>query len=184
MNKFLKNVVFYISLSIIAFVIILIVNVIFGYKVQFNSQLFLIFGYSVLYTFTLGMSNSYFFEYLNQFFNKNRFTTKGIIVGFLGSILISLIIIFLLHFFEEVIVNGQNFLKFLQNQNIKDYFISTIITFIIILGIHTFYFYKSYQENRVKEQKVIAGTANAKFESLKNQIDPHFLLKSLKHLDY
>ncbi|MEO8235857.1 MAG: histidine kinase [Flavobacterium sp.] len=182
MNKFLKNVIFYISLSIIAFAIILIVNVIFGYKIQFNSQLFLIFGYSVLYTFTLGISNSYFFEYLNQFFNKNRFTTKGIIVGFLGSILISLIIIFLLHFFEEVIVNGQNFLEFLKNQKIKNYFISTLITFIIILGIHAFYFYKSYQENRVKEQKVIAGTANAKFESLKNQIDPHFLFNSLNVL--
>ena len=38
------------------------------------------------------------------------------------------------------------------------------------------------QENKIKVQKIIAGTANAKFESLKNQIDPHFLFNSLNVL--
>src|SRR5690606_17692569 len=38
------------------------------------------------------------------------------------------------------------------------------------------------QENKVKVQKIIAGTASAKFESLKNQIDPHFLFNSLNVL--
>src|SRR5690606_34311196 len=35
---------------------------------------------------------------------------------------------------------------------------------------------------KVTEQKIIAGTASAKFESLKNQIDPHFLFNSLNVL--
>jgi hypothetical protein len=47
---------------------------------------------------------------------------------------------------------------------------------------HVFYFYKSFQENKVKEQQLIATTANAQFESLKNQIDPHFLFNSLNVL--
>jgi hypothetical protein len=38
------------------------------------------------------------------------------------------------------------------------------------------------QEGKVKEQKIIAGTASAKFETLKNQIDPHFLFNSLNVL--
>ena len=38
------------------------------------------------------------------------------------------------------------------------------------------------QENKVQEQKIIAGTASAKFETLKNQIDPHFLFNSLNVL--
>ena len=37
-------------------------------------------------------------------------------------------------------------------------------------------------QNKVKVQKIIAGTASAKFESLKNQIDPHFLFNSLNVL--
>ena len=38
------------------------------------------------------------------------------------------------------------------------------------------------QERKVQEQKIIAGTASAKFETLKNQIDPHFLFNSLNVL--
>jgi hypothetical protein len=57
-----------------------------------------------------------------------------------------------------------------------------IITFFVTLAFHAFYFYKAYQENKVKEQKIIAGTASAQFESLKNQIDPHFLFNSLNVL--
>ena len=48
--------------------------------------------------------------------------------------------------------------------------------------LHAFYFYKAFQENRVKEQKIIAGTASAKFDALKNQLDPHFLFNSLNVL--
>jgi len=53
---------------------------------------------------------------------------------------------------------------------------------LISLIFHLFYFYKKVQENKLKEQKVIAGTASAQFESLKNQIDPHFLFNSLNVL--
>ncbi|MBE9489678.1 MAG: histidine kinase, partial [Bacteroidetes bacterium] len=38
------------------------------------------------------------------------------------------------------------------------------------------------QKNKVKEQKIIAGTASAKFDALKNQLDPHFLFNSLNVL--
>ncbi len=38
------------------------------------------------------------------------------------------------------------------------------------------------QDRKVQEQKIIAGTASAKFETLKNQIDPHFLFNSLNVL--
>jgi hypothetical protein len=44
------------------------------------------------------------------------------------------------------------------------------------------YFYKNWQEKRVKEQKIIAGTASARFDALKNQLDPHFLFNSLNVL--
>jgi hypothetical protein len=56
------------------------------------------------------------------------------------------------------------------------------MTFIIVLSYYVFWYYKAYNENKVKQQKIIAGTANAKFESLKNQIDPHFLFNSLNVL--
>ena len=42
--------------------------------------------------------------------------------------------------------------------------------------------YRRIQDKRVKEQKIIAGTASAKFDALKNQLDPHFLFNSLNVL--
>ncbi|WP_227429428.1 sensor histidine kinase, partial [Psychrobacter sp. I-STPA6b] len=89
---------------------------------------------------------------------------------------------FLLHLFEEVVYNNKSLQEFLENENPESYIVSSIITFFVTLTIHAIYFYKAYNENKVKEQKIIAGTANAKFESLKNQIDPHFLFNSLNVL--
>src|SRR5690606_1094094 len=71
---------------------------------------------------------------------------------------------------------------FIAGENFQMYFIALMFTLVISLFFHAFYFYKELQENKVKEQKVIAGTASAKFESLKNQIDPHFLFNSLNVL--
>ncbi|RZW45606.1 MAG: histidine kinase, partial [Flavobacteriaceae bacterium] len=56
------------------------------------------------------------------------------------------------------------------------------ITLIIMVVFHAIYFYNHYQQKKIKEQKVIAGTASAKFDALKNQLDPHFLFNSLNVL--
>jgi 2TM domain/Histidine kinase len=60
---------------------------------------------------------------------------------------------------------------------------------ILSLGVSTFMHARSFMVNwkqaskkEVTQQKIIAGTASAKFESLKNQIDPHFLFNSLNVL--
>ena len=60
---------------------------------------------------------------------------------------------------------------------------------ILSLGVSAFMYARSFMANwkqasrkEVTEQKIIAGTASAKFESLKNQIDPHFLFNSLNVL--
>ena len=43
--------------------------------------------------------------------------------------------------------------------------------------------WKNSTKKEVVEQKLIAKSANAQFESLKNQLDPHFLFNSLNVLD-
>jgi len=95
---------------------------------------------------------------------------------------VSILVIFLLRIFEDVIIEGKSLEAFLATERPANYLVAIVVTFFVTLGIHAFYFYKAYQENKVKEQKVIAGTASAQFESLKNQIDPHFLFNSLNVL--
>src|SRR5690606_37534350 len=79
--------------------------------------------------------------------------------------------------FENKTIN-----QFLKTEKASNYLVAMIITIIVTLAIHLIYFYKAYQESKLKEQKIIAGNASAKFESLKNQLDPHFLFNSLNVL--
>ncbi|MEC4005247.1 histidine kinase [Flavobacterium sp. SUN052] len=169
-------------LSIIIFGVIQLLNVIFGNHLKFDINLLIGFGYTALYTFSLSSANSLLFCYLDKVFQENRFSLTRIIIGFIGSFLVSLFVIFLLRIFEEVIVNQKTFELYLKNENPGNYVVAIIITFFVTLSLYAFNFYRAFTENKVKEQKIIAGTANAQFESLKNQIDPHFLFNSLNVL--
>ncbi len=127
-------------------------------------------------------ANAILFMKLDEIFSKERFNRKRILIGFIGSFIISVGVIFLLRIFEDVIIEGSSFALFFEKEKFSNYLVTIIITFVVTLAFHAFYLYKAYQETRLKEQKIIAGTANAKFESLKNQIDPHFLFNSLNVL--
>ena len=182
MDRFYKEFSKTAILSVVIFLTILTINAIFGNTIHINIDLLKSFGYTALYTFSLSFANSTVFRYLDIVFGNNRFSIKRLIFGFFGSFIVSLFVIFLLRVLQEVIINKKSFRFYLTNEKPDYYVVSIIITFFVTLSLYAFHFYKSLQENKVKEQKIIAGTANAKFESLKNQIDPHFLFNSLNVL--
>jgi len=131
---------------------------------------------------SLYYANASLFIFLDHKFANDRFSLKRIIWGFILSLIISIAIIFLLRIIEDVLIEGKSWSVFISNENSYNYFVSFFMTFIVTLLFHVFYIYKSFQENKVNQQKIIATTANAQFESLKNQIDPHFLFNSLNVL--
>ena len=169
-------------ISVSIFLVLLLVKMITGVAIRFDSYLLVNFGYTMLYGLVLYFVNAILFIYLDKFFEVDRFTKRRVFIGFLGSFILSISAIFLLRIFEDVVVEGETFSAFFQKEVLANYLVAVIITFFVTLAFHTVFFYKSYQESKVKEQKIIAGTANAKFESLKNQIDPHFLFNSLNVL--
>lgn len=182
MNKYIKEFpkAFFIAISV--FIVLITIEVILGDQLKFDNHLFVRFLYTMLYGISLYYANGLVFDYIDTYFKDNRFAPKRIIIGFLASFFVSIFVIFLLRIFEDVFIENQTFEIFLSNEKPANYLFAIITTFVITLALHTFHFYKAYQENRVKEQKIIAGTASAKFESLKNQIDPHFLFNSLNVL--
>jgi two-component sensor histidine kinase len=182
MKQLIKEIPRAIIISISIFFVLLLIRIITGNKVEFNYALLVNFGYNMLYGCSLYFSNAAIFIGLDKVFKADRFTPKRILIGFVSSFLISISVIFLLRIFEDVIVEGVAFNEFLNQETLSNYLVATIMTFVVTLAFHAFYFYKAYAENKVKEQKVIAGTASAQFESLKNQIDPHFLFNSLNVL--
>jgi sensor histidine kinase YesM len=149
---------------------------------SFDERLGVMFLYTILYSFALHLSNTFLFIRLDKIFINERFSKKRIFIGFVSSFFLSLFVIFLLRLFIITIIENRPFRVFITNESASDYIVASIFTFFILLIVHFIYLYKGYQENKVKQQKIIAGTANAKFESLKNQIDPHFLFNSLNVL--
>lgn len=182
MNKYIKEFprATYIMLGI--FAVLLLIRVITGGSVGLDEKLAWNFFYTMLYGYSLYYVNAFVFIQLDYIFKENRYDKKRLLIGFTLSFVVSLVTIFLLRIVEDVLIEKVPFDVFLANEKPSNYLVSIIITLIVTLGIHAFYFYKAYQEGRIKEQKIIAGTASAKFESLKNQIDPHFLFNSLNVL--
>jgi len=166
----------------VIFIAIQLINLAFGNEITIGYKLLIGFLYTVLYSFSLGYANKAVFVYLDKVFAENRFSIKRIIIGFLASFVVSLLVIFCLRIFEDVIIEKRSFAEFLKSENAANYVVAIIITFIVSISLYAFHFYRAYQESKLKEQKIIAGTASAKFESLKNQIDPHFLFNSLNVL--
>ena len=169
-------------ISIVIFVVLTIIPVLNGGEITFDNRLKISFLYIMLYGMSLYYVNAILFMVLDSVFKNNRYAIKRLVIGFLSSFVLSLFVIFLLRIFEDVFIEENTLSAFLKNEKPANYIVSLIISFVVLLGIHALYFYKAYNENRVKEQKIIAGTASAKFESLKNQIDPHFLFNSLNVL--
>lgn len=170
------------AIGIIIFFIVVLINIIYGGKLEFNRQLGIQFLYTMLYSVTLGIANNLVFVFWDKKFIAERFSAKRILVGFASSFVVTLFIIFLLQIFINVVIEGNTFQTYWADEKPANYVFATVMTFIVLLCFYTFYIYKAYNENKVKEQKVIAGTASAQFESLKNQIDPHFLFNSLNVL--
>ncbi len=178
----LREILKSLGIGIIIFLVIILLNLVYGSKIEFNHQLGVLFLYTMMYSIVLGYANRTVFIYLDKKFANERFSSKRMIIGFITSFSVTIFIIFLLRIFTEVVIEGGTFQEYWANEKLANYVFATAMSFIVLLCFYVFYIYKEYSESKVKEQKIIAGTANAKFESLKNQIDPHFLFNSLNVL--
>lgn len=140
------------------------------------------FIYNQIYSVLLYLANDLVINHMINKHGTNLFTLKNIIKAVLLGIVATLSTMFLIRFVTAVIVYGADPMKFISGESITYYTIGFTISVIITTIFYLLYYYKQKQDNRVKEQKIIAGTASAKFDALKNQLDPHFLFNSLNVL--
>lgn len=180
MNKTTKNIIICFFIGCIVYLIGNLLSNGFDYK---NANEFLEdFIFYQLYSFVLGYTNIYFFDYLEKRQWQKGLSIKRLIIGVLGSTILTLIMLFILRALTLTVYVGRSYQEFISNESIKNYQFGLWITLTIVAIFHVAYFITKYQKNKLKEQKVIAGTASAKFDALKNQLDPHFLFNSLNVL--
>ncbi|WP_298424408.1 2TM domain-containing protein [uncultured Kordia sp.] len=183
MKEFAKVV----SIGVLIAALLLGIDLIFRYtsgaSISLNKQLLIAFGYYCMYSVAISIVNSYFFDYINH---KVVWTATNkkyrLVIGIVGSIVITIITFFLVQMIREIGIEGETYTEFIQTENPADYFSALLITIVFSIFFHALYFYRELQKNKVTEQKIIAGTASAQFDALKNQLDPHFLFNSLNVL--
>jgi hypothetical protein len=140
---------------------------------------------SFLYSFVIGFGNGFINKYLDRKWDWLENTNLRVFYGVVATIIYTIPSVLAIDYFTFIYVN---------KMSVKDFFNDTTIWVhlfyvILALGVSTLMHARSFMVNwkaaskqEVTEQKIIAGTASAKFESLKNQIDPHFLFNSLNVL--
>ena len=139
-------------------------------------------GSYMLYSIVLTFINVTWFDYLNKRVVWKKYSRYRLLIGAIGGIVFTMLGIFLIRIVLEMYVDGETWSEFLAGERLVSYIIALLITLVATLFFHALYFYKAWQDKRVKEQKIIAGSAAARFDALKNQLDPHFLFNSLNVL--
>jgi len=180
MTKSAKNIIIAFIIGSVVYIIGNLLSGGFDYKTV--NDFLVDFGFYQLNAFVLGFSNMAFFDYMERRTWKKEETIKRILIGIIGSTILTLVGLFFLRALTSVFLYNISFDNFIQNESWQGYSFGLWITLTIVTVFHVIYFYNRYQKNKIKEQKVIAGTASAKFDALKNQLDPHFLFNSLNVL--
>ena len=100
----------------------------------------------------------------------------------IGSVLITIVGLFLLRMITAVWLEHKSIEEFWASESMRNYYFGIWVTLTVVITFHVIYFYNKFQKRKVKESQIVAKTQTAKFESLKNQLDPHFLFNSLNVL--
>ncbi len=147
-----------------------------------GKTLLIAFLYNQLYSVILYMANMYFIRYMKNHYGQELFKFDNILKGAAGGILITILGLLFIRWITEMIVKGESFSEFISGEHLGYYYTGFIISMVIVSIFYGFHYYKYKQESKVKAQKIIAKSASAQFDALKNQLDPHFLFNSLNVL--
>ena len=157
-------------------------RVINGGELALNGKLFREIGYYIYYSLILTVINSTYFDYVNEQVKWGKLAKYRLVLSALGGIGLTMIGIVFARATIHLVFEGRSWQAFVEGERAIFYVVALLITFVVSLFFHAIYFYKRWQEKKVKEQKIIAGSASARFDALKNQLDPHFLFNSLNVL--
>lgn len=182
MNRVLKDFLKAFVIGMIVFLLLNILRYVNGLSVSVNTTMLKFFFYNQLYAVLLYLVNALYFGFLLKQFPNAAFKFKNLFKGVLGGLGITILTLFIIRIIIEVVFEGNSINFFFETEKVEYYYISLSISVLVTVIFYAVYYYKHKQETKVTQQKIIAGTASAKFDALKNQLDPHFLFNSLNVL--
>lgn len=178
LNELLKITV----VSLLIAVVISLVNFYFANNAFNLEKEAVIYAINFMFAFTITAVNSWYFKYINRFYSWNEHPTQRFLLGAIGSLLLTTASLFALQAITSMLIFNNTWEMFIASQSKEIYIATILFTLIVSVIFHAVYFYKELQAKKMQEQRVIASSANAQFDALKNQLDPHFLFNSLNVL--
>jgi len=164
------------------YVVFLVIHLLGGGGLEFNAALAEDFGISMLYSVVLYLLNMQIFTFFFDKYKTSLYTYNHLVKAIPASVVVTVVGVFFIRLFIIVVLYGMSITYFITEEKIIDYSIPLVVALVCNAIFYFFFYYRYKKERQVKEQKIIAGTASAQFDALKNQLDPHFLFKSLNVL--
>jgi sensor histidine kinase YesM len=167
--------------------IILIISLIFFIIVRDYtlSGLFSILTRTSLYTFVLAFGQGTLNNFITSKWDWVTQTNKRVWAGIIITVLYTVPAILFIHYILFVKVDNLPEERFFEQNFIWVHLFWMLFSFTVSSFLHAREFMIEWKKSAKKEttkQEIVAKTETAKFESLKNQLDPHFLFNSLNVL--
>ncbi len=179
-NKLKSDFIVCTKLTVVLGFVFVLINQ--AFTVKGMSTVFLI---SAMYSFTLGLGNGMINEYLNSKWDWVEETNKRVWIGMFTTIIYTGIAVLIIHYVQYILLFGHKIENFFSGNLVYVH----LFAFIFSLGVAAFFHAKGFMDKwksamtqESTQQQIVAKTETAKFESLKNQLDPHFLFNSLNVL--
>ncbi len=143
------------------------------------------FAISAMFSFGMGFGNGLLNNFLSSKWDWITQTRERVTVGIIVTILYTVPLVLTIDYITLILWGDVPPEKFFKG----NFFWMHLFYIILSLGVSTFLHARGFMKNwkaamtqQTVKQEIVAKTETAKFESLKSQIDPHFLFNSLNVL--
>ncbi len=137
---------------------------------------------SILYSIAGYVPNKYLAVYLNYKIPWEKHPGKRLFYGILWGFLLTIITFLTINYLQVWFYFGKSIGEYFSKMSFSQFKLPIYISIVMFLFFYLFYFYREVQKLKLKEAKLQTENAKAKFNAIKNQIDPHFLFNNLNVL--
>ncbi|CAN5355597.1 hypothetical protein BH10BAC4_BH10BAC4_09430 [soil metagenome] len=135
-------------------------------------------SFSVLIWFFLWTGNDFITHYFNRKISWVVYPVRRLVVGIVTTVVYTVSVVFIIDllwkkFAPFSLGNGQWIIAF-----------ALVVTFLISLFLHGREFLIRWKKSAVEAERYEKESVRAQFESLRNQVNPHFLFNSLNALTH
>ncbi|CAM1357950.1 Histidine kinase [Tenacibaculum sediminilitoris] len=145
----------------------------------------LVFLFSAMYSFVLGLGNGIINDYLSEKWDWVLETNQRVWAGIIATISYTIVAVLLIHYVQYFVIFNNNVGDFFKGKFIWMHLFAILLSLAIAVFFHAKDFminWKASVKQETTQHEIVAKTETAKFETLKSQIDPHFLFNSLNVL--